>query len=169
MLDLPLDAYMVRKLGVPGHEELAMGALAPGGVVVWNTDVLTSLRISDERRHAAVERERAELERRERVYRGDRPPVAIRGRLVLVVDDGLATGATMGAVVAALTQEDPARLVVAVPVAPQAAIDALAPRVDEVVALVVPAHFGAVGEWYDDFRPTTDEEVVALLRRGRDD
>src|SRR5262245_27766467 len=93
-LDLPLDAYMVRKLGVPGHEELAMGAIASGGVVVWNEDVLASLRISDERRDAVVARERSELERRERAYRGDRPPVAVRGRTALVIDDGLATGAT---------------------------------------------------------------------------
>lgn len=168
-LDLPLDAYMVRKLGVPGHEELAMGAIASGGVVVWNEDVLASLRISDERREAVVARERSELERRERAYRGDRPPVAVRGRTALVIDDGLATGATMKAAVAALRAEDPEAIVVAVPAAPRATIDELAREVDTVVAVVTPERFGAVGEWYDDFRPTTDEEVVSLLRGRHSD
>ena len=166
-LDLPLDAYVVRKLGVPGHEELAMGAIASGGVVVWNADVVEPLRIGLDRREAVVERERAELERREREYRGDREPVVVRGRTMLVVDDGLATGATMAAAVAALRTDAPLAIVVAVPVAPRAAIDALRAEVDDVVAVVVPDRFGAVGEWYDDFSATTDAEVVALLRRGR--
>ncbi len=168
-LDLPLDAYVVRKLGVPGHEELAMGAIASGGVVVWNDDVLSSLRIPDDRREAVVAHERAELERRERAYRGDRPPVAVSGRTMIVVDDGLATGATMHAAVAALRSEGPEAIVVAVPVAPPSAIEGMRPLVDEVLALVVPAHFGAVGEWYDDFRPTTDDEVVSLLRSRHSD
>ena len=168
-LGLELDAYMVRKLGVPGHEELAMGAIASGGVVVWNDDVLSSLRISGERRDAVVAGERTELERRERAYRGDRPATPVRGRTMLVIDDGLATGATMNAAVAALRADAPKAIVVAVPVAPKAAVDALADQVEEVVALLVPDRFGAVGEWYDDFRPTTDEEVVSLLRsRHRD-
>ena len=166
-LDLPLDAYVVRKLGVPGHEELAMGAIASGGTVVWNPDVVGPLRIGLERREAVVERERAELERREREYRGDREPVAVRGRTMLVVDDGLATGATMAAAVASLRVEAPLAIVVAVPVAPRGAIDALQAEVEEVVAVVVPERFGAVGEWYDDFSATTDAEVVALLRRRR--
>ncbi len=166
-LDLPLDAYVVRKLGVPGHEELAMGAIASGGVVVWNPDVVEPLRIGQVQRDAVVERERAELERREREYRGDREPVAVRDRVMIVVDDGLATGATMAAAVAALKVDAPRRIVVAVPVAPRAAIDALRAEVDEVIAAVVPDRFGAVGEWYDDFSATTDAEVVALLRRGR--
>jgi putative phosphoribosyl transferase len=166
-LDLPLDAYVVRKLGVPGHEELAMGAIASGGTVVWNADVVEPLGIGLDRREAVVERERAELERREREYRGDREPVVVRGRTMLVVDDGLATGATMAAAVAALKADAPLAIVVAVPVAPRAAIDALRAEVDDVVAVVVPERFGAVGEWYDDFSATTDAEVVALLRRGR--
>ena len=166
-LDLPLDAYVVRKLGVPGHEELAMGAIASGGAVVWNADVVEPLRIGLDRREAVVERERAELERREREYRGDREPVVVRGRTMLVVDDGLATGATMAAAVAALKVDAPLAIVVAVPVAPRAAIEALRADVDNVVAVVVPDRFGAVGEWYDDFTATTDAEVVALLRRGR--
>ncbi len=168
-LDLPLDAYMVRKLGVPGHEELAMGAIASGGVVVWNSEVVSSLRINAERRERVVARERAELERREHAYRGDRPAVSVRGRTMLVIDDGLATGATMNAAVAALRAEAPEGIVVAVPVAPRAAIDALADQVDEVVAVLVPDRFGAVGEWYDDFRPTTDAEVVSLLRSRHGD
>ena len=166
-LDLPLDAYVVRKLGVPGHEELAMGAIASGGVVVWNSDVVDGLHIGQDRRDAVVARERAELERREREYRGDREPVVVRDRVMIVVDDGLATGATMAAAVAALKVDAPRRIVVAVPVAPRVAIDALRAEVDEVVVVVVPDRFGAVGEWYDDFSPTTDAEVVALLRRGR--
>ena len=166
-LDLPLDAYVVRKLGVPGHEELAMGAIASGGVVVWNSDVVDGLHIGQDRRDAVVARERAELERRERAYRGDREPIAVRDRVMIVVDDGLATGATMAAAVAALKVYAPRRIVVAVPVAPGAAIDALRAEVDEVIAVVVPDRFGAVGEWYDDFSPTTDAEVVALLGRGR--
>ena len=168
-LDLPLDAYMVRKLGVPGHEELAMGAIASGGVVVWNDEVLSSLRISGERREAVVVRERAELERRERAYRGDRAPISVRGRTMLVIDDGLATGATMNAAVAALRADEPEAIVVAVPVAPRAAIATLGERVEEVVAVLVPDRFGAVGEWYDDFRPTTDEQVVSLLRSRHHD
>jgi len=168
-LGLPLDAYVVRKLGVPGHEELAMGAIATGGVVVWNEDVLEMVRVSDERRQAAVARERAELERREIAYRGDRPPLVVRDRVMLVVDDGLATGATMAAAVAALKADAPASIVVAVPVAPLAAVQAFESVVDDVVVVAVPDHFGAVGEWYDDFRATSDDEVVALLRGdGRD-
>ena len=166
-LELPLDAYVVRKLGVPGHEELAMGAIAARGVVVWNDDVVKSMRVSDERRQAVVDRERAELERRESAYRGDREALAVRDRVMVVVDDGLATGATMEAAVAALRIDAPASIVVAVPVAPRAAVHALQAVVDDVVAIVVPRHFGAVGEWYDDFRSTTDAEVVELLSRSR--
>ena len=163
-LELPLDAYVVRKLGVPGHEELAMGAIASGGVVVWNEQLLSSLHVSEDRRAAVVARERGELERRERAYRGHRPPIAVRDRTMLVIDDGLATGATMHAAVAALRSESPKAIVVAVPVAPLAAFEALSPHVEEVVVLMLPERFGAVGEWYEDFRATTDEEVVALLR-----
>ena len=167
-LGLTLDAYVVRKLGVPGHEELAMGAIGSGGVVVWNSDVVDALHIPQDRRDAAVVRERAELERREREYRGDREPVVVRDRVMIVVDDGLATGATMGAAVAALKVDAPRRIVVAVPVAPRVALESMRAEVDEVVAWSsVPDRFGAVGEWYDDFSPTTDAEVVALLRRGR--
>ena len=162
-LGLTLDAYVVRKLGVPGHEELAMGAIGSGGVVVWNSDVVDALHIPQDRRDAAVVRERAELDRREREYRGDREPVVVRDRVMIVVDDGLATGATMGAAVAALKVDAPRRIVVAVPVAPRVALESMRAEVDEVIVVVVPDRFGAVGEWYDDFSPTTDAEVVALL------
>jgi putative phosphoribosyl transferase len=163
-LDLPLDAFVVRKVGVPHHEELAMGAVAPGGIVVWNDDVLAMARVSDERRDEAVVRERAELERRVRAYRGDRAPLAVQGLDVVIVDDGLATGATMSAAVTALQSMEPAQLVVAVPVAPRTSFESFARRVDAVLSVVVTDHFGSVGEWYDDFSATTDAEVVALLR-----
>jgi predicted phosphoribosyltransferase len=151
---------------VPGHEELAMGAIASGGVVVWNNDVLESLRIAPDRRDAVVARERAELERREREYRGDHGPIRVRDCVTIVVDDGLATGATMAAAIAALKLDEPRRIVVAVPVAPRAAIDALRTEVDDVVSVIVADRFGSVGEWYDDFRATTDGQVVSLLRDG---
>jgi predicted phosphoribosyltransferase len=163
-LDLPLDAFVVRKVGVPLHEELAMGAVAPGGVVVWNDDVLAMAHVSDARRAEAVQRERAELERRVRAYRGDRPAIEVDGLDVIVVDDGLATGATMSAAVTALQSMNPAQLIVAVPVAPRASFEAFASRVDAVVSVIVTDHFGSVGEWYVDFSATTDAEVVALLR-----
>ncbi len=163
-LDLPLDAFVVRKVGVPLHEELAMGAVAPGGVVVWNDDVLAMAHVSDARRAEAVQRERVELERRVHAYRGDRPPIEVAGLDVIVVDDGLATGATMSAAVTALQSMNPAQLIVAVPVAPRAAFEAFASRVDAVVSVIVTDHFGSVGEWYVDFSATTDAEVVALLR-----
>ena len=135
-LGLTLDAYVVRKLGVPGHEELAMGAIGSGGVVVWNSDVVDALHIPQDRRDAAVVRERAELDRREREYRGDREPVVVRDRVMIVVDDGLATGATMGAAVAALKVDAPRRIVVAVPVAPRVALESMRAEVDEVVVVV---------------------------------
>jgi predicted phosphoribosyltransferase len=162
-LDLPLDAFVVRKVGVPLHEELAMGAVAPGGVVVWNDDVLAMAHVSEDRRAEAVQRERAELERRVHAYRGDRPPIEVDGLDVIVVDDGLATGATMSAAVTALQSMNPAQLIVAVPVAPRASFEAFASRVDAVVSVIVTDHFGSVGEWYVDFSATTDAEVVALL------
>lgn len=165
-LALPLDAFVVRKVGVPFHEELAMGAVAPGGIVVWNDDVLAMARVPEDRRAEAVERERVELERRVRAYRGERPPIAVEGLDVIVVDDGLATGATMSAAVTALQSMGPAKLVVAVPVAPRASFEAFSSRVDAVVSVIVTEYFGSVGEWYADFSATTDAEVVSLLRGG---
>jgi predicted phosphoribosyltransferase len=165
-LGAPLDVFVVRKLGVPGHEELAMGAIASGGARVLNDEVVAGLGIPPSMVEAVTRREQAELARRERVYRGDREPVAVRGRFVILVDDGLATGASMRAAVTALQAREPAHLVVAVPVgAPEtcAALEAIA---DEVVCAVTPSHFVAVGLWYDDFGQTTDEEVRDLLDRA---
>jgi putative phosphoribosyl transferase len=162
-LGAPLDAFVVRKLGVPGQPELAMGAIATGGVVVRNEAVIEGRRLTPDQVAAVVAAEKAELARRERAYRGDRPPPDLRDRLVVVVDDGLATGATARAALRAVRAQDPARLVLAVPVAPR---DADAGEADELVALARPWPFGAVGRHYRDFSPTTDEQVRALLGQG---
>jgi putative phosphoribosyl transferase len=162
-LDAPLDVFVVRKLGMPGHEELAIGAIATGGVVVVNEDLVRRVGISRDALDAVVGRETIELDRRERAYRHDRPPTDVRDRTVIVVDDGLATGSTMRAAVAALGQMDPARVVVAVPTAPRTVFDEMGAVADEVVAVSTPRHFEAVGQWFDDFGQTTDEEVGRLL------
>jgi putative phosphoribosyl transferase len=164
-LHAPMDVFIVRKLGVPGHEELAMGAVATGGVRVLNDHVLKGLAIPDSTIHAAVERETEELKRRERLYRGDRPPPAVRGKTVILVDDGLATGSTMLAAVQALRQQEPARIVVAVPVASPETCELLEAYVAEVVCAATPEPFYAVGLWYRDFSQTTDDEVRELLQR----
>ena len=165
-LGAPLDVYIVRKLGVPGYEELAMGAIATGGAPVLNQEVVNSLHIPPSIIEAVAAREQRELERREHLYRGNRPPPAVRGRTVILVDDGLATGATMRAAIAALRRQQPARLVIAVPVASRETCDALRPEVDEVVCAMTPEPFHAVGLWYEDFAPTTDDEVRDLLDRA---
>lgn len=165
-LDAPLDLFLVRKLGVPGHEELAMGAIAMGGVRVLNSHVVDTLRIPDAAIAAAAAQEEVELRRRDAAYRGDRLPPDVRGRTVVVVDDGLATGATMRAAVAALRAQEPAELVVAVPVAARETVDALAADVDRVVCPLLPEPFQAVGLWYDDFTQTEDDEVRDLLARA---
>jgi putative phosphoribosyl transferase len=162
-LEAPLDVFVVRKLGVPWQPELAMGAIASGGILVRNDDVLRALG-GAEQALASVERaERLELVRRERLYRGNRPGARVHGRDVLVVDDGLATGATMKAAVLALQQAGAARVVVAVPVGPPETCAELEALADEVVCLRRPARFMAVGQWYDEFAQTTDEEVRQLL------
>jgi len=165
-LGAPLDVFVVRKLGVPGHEELAMGAIASGGVRVLNDEVVKSLGFTEREIRDIETLERAELERRERAYRGDRPPLDVRGRVVILVDDGLATGASMRAAVAALRRLEPARIVVAVPVAEPSTCAMLAKEADEVVCAVTPQPFFAVGLWYRDFSQTTDDEVRALLDRA---
>ncbi|MFS8070974.1 MAG: phosphoribosyltransferase [Byssovorax sp.] len=165
-LRAPLDVFVVRKLGVPGHEELAMGAIASGGVRVLNSNVVEALRLSEIDIDAIAELERAELERRERLYRGDRPPLDVRGRVVLLVDDGLATGASMRAAVAALRLLSPARIVVAVPVAEPSTCASLRGDADDVICAATPEPLIAVGVWYQDFSQTTDEEVRALLDRA---
>ena len=162
-LALPLDTFLVRKLGVRGHEELAMGAIASGGIRVLNPDVVKSLAIPPETIDWVAAREGEELARREREYRDDRPPVQLRGRTVILVDDGLATGSTMRAAVTALRKENAAHIIVAVPVGAPEACDSLRDLAVEVVCLQAPREFYAVGEWYYDFRPTSDAEVRDLL------
>jgi predicted phosphoribosyltransferase len=166
-LGAPLDVFLVRKLGVPGYEELAMGAVATGGVRVLNDEIVRGLGISEHEIDAAVARELQELARRERLYRGDRPPPDVAGRTVLLVDDGLATGATMRAAVAALWQQQPARIVIAAPTASPDTCEAMKAEADDVVCTMTPEPFFAVGHWYEDFTQTTDNEVRELLtRRG---
>ncbi|MEJ8853445.1 phosphoribosyltransferase family protein [Variovorax robiniae] len=164
-LHAPLDVFVVRKLGVPGHEEYAMGAIASGEVQVLDEEVVRRLGISEAAIDRVVNAERAELERREQRYRCARPAPEVRGCRVLLVDDGLATGATMRAAVRALRLLDPARIVVCSPVASVQAAALLREEADEVVCLGTPAHFRAVGAWYVDFSQTTDEEVMELLGR----
>jgi predicted phosphoribosyltransferase len=166
-LGAPLEVFVVRKLGVPWHEELAMGAIASGGVRVLDPDLIRAARVSEEEVERVTATERAELARREKQYRGDRPFPDVHGKTVILVDDGLATGATMRAAVAALRQEGPARTVVAVPVAAPQACDALRDIADEIVCVETPEDFQAVGLWYEEFAQTTDEEVHELLDRAR--
>ena len=165
-LGAPLDVFLVRKLGVPGFEELAMGAVATGGVRVLNDEIVRGLGISEHEIDAIVARELQELARRERLYRGDRPPPDVTGRTVILVDDGLATGATMRAAVGALRQQQPARIVIAVPTASPDTSEALKAEADDVICVITPEPFFAVGHWYDDFTQTTDEAVRELLARG---
>jgi predicted phosphoribosyltransferase len=162
-LHAPLDIIVVRKLGVPGHEELAMGALASGGARVMNEDVLRTLRLAPEAIERVAQRELVELTRRERVFRGERPPLSVHGHEVILIDDGLATGATMRAAVAALRELAPARIIVAVPTGSAEACALLREEADEVRCLHAPPDFYAVGASYEDFPQNTDEEVRELL------
>lgn len=163
-LQAPLDVWIVRKLGTPGHEELAMGAIASGGGKVINQEIVDSLHISPALIDQVESRERRELQRRERLYRGERPFPNLEGKTVLLVDDGLATGATMKAAIAAAQAQRPVRLVVAVPVAPPDTMAEIQTLVDEVICLETPNFFQAVGLWYEHFPQTSDEEVLALLQ-----
>ena len=165
-LGAPLDVFVVRKLGVPGYEELAMGAVATGGVRVLNDQIVDRLGIPDHLIDAVAAREQQERSRRERLYRGGRPPPNIRGHTVILVDDGLATGATMHAAIQALRQQQPARIVVAVPTASPETCEEMRAEVDDVICAITPEPFHAVGLWYQDFSQTTDEEVRDLLSRG---
>jgi len=166
-LGAPLDVFVVRKLGVPGQEELAMGAIATGGVRIVNRDVVDALHIPPDVLDRAAAEERRELERREQSYRGDRPEPSVAGRTVILVDDGLATGSTMRAAVAALRQQAPARVVVAVPVAAPSTCAELREEVEEVVCFATPEPFMSVGRFYDDFSQTTDDEVRDALAAAR--
>jgi len=165
-LGAPLDVFVVRKLGVPSQPELALGAIASGGVRVLNREIVEGLGIPAQVIEAVARRELEELARRERLYRGERPPPQIRGKTVILVDDGLATGSTMRSAAQALGQQQPGRLVVAVPVAARSTCEELQEVVDEVVCAVTPYPFFAVGQWYSDFRETSDEEVHELLQRA---
>jgi putative phosphoribosyl transferase len=162
-LGAPLDVFLVRKLGVPGHEELAMGAIATGGVRVLNRGVLAEIGLTDREIDAVARREADELARREALYRGGRPPLDVHGKTAILVDDGLATGSSMRAAIEALKLLGPARIVVAVPVAAAETCDALRREVDDVVCALTPEPFYAVGLWYQDFSQTSDDEVRALL------
>lgn len=163
-LGLPLDVLVVRKLGVPGYEEVAFGAIASGGITVLNPDIVRSAHIDEETIERVMADETRELVRRELMYRGDRPPLIILNRTVVVVDDGTATGATMRVAVEALREAGPAKIIVAVGVAPPDTVEQLSKVADGVVAAMEPRNFMAVGAWYDDFTQTTDAEVIAALR-----
>ena len=165
-LNAPLDVFIVRKLGVPGHEELGMGAIATGGVRILHDGIVREFRIPPHVIDRVTANEQNELERRERLYRGERGAPPIEGRIVIIVDDGLATGSTMKAAVAAIRQQRPARVIVAVPTAPAETCKELQQTADEVVCAVTPEPFYAVGGSYADFRQTTDEEVRDLLQRA---
>src|SRR5439155_4727119 len=164
-LNAPLDVFIVRKLGVPGHEELAMGAIATGGVQVLNRDVVDSLRIPRTLIDQVAARERQELQRRERLYRDDRPAPELHHKIVILIDDGLATGSTMRAAVAALRKLHPSKIIVAVPTAAPSTCDEFKTEVDEIVCAETPQPFYAVGAWYDDFTQITDDQVREMLEQ----
>jgi putative phosphoribosyl transferase len=165
-IDAPLDVFLVRKLGLPGQEELAMGAIASGGVMVLNSEVVDLLRIPNHVIDAVAAQELRELERRERLYRGERPAPDVRGKAVILVDDGLATGATMRAAANALREQQPAQIIIAVPIAASETCDEFRDEVDDIVCAITPEPFYAVGLWYEDFTQTTDGEVRALLAQA---
>jgi putative phosphoribosyl transferase len=162
-LHAPLEVFVVRKLGVPGHEELGFGALASGGVRTLNDEVIGSLDIGPATIDQVTAREARELDRRERAYRGDRDRPQLAGRVVILVDDGLATGSSMRVAIDAIRQQRPSRVVVAVPVAPPETCRELRDHVDEIICLMTPEPFEAIGLWYDDFTPTSDDEVRELI------
>ena len=166
-LNLPLDIFVVRKLGLPGHEEFAMGAIATGGAHVLDQDLIRQLSLSNEIVERIVAREQRELERREQTYRGQRPVLDVRNRIIIIVDDGLATGSSMRAAIAALRKKRPTKLIVAVPVGARTTCSELEALADEVICLETPANFSAVGLWYRDFSQITDEEVNDLLESNR--
>ena len=166
-LCLELDVFIVRKLGVPGHEELAMGAIASGGVAVLNEEIIQALHINQSAIDSILQSEQQELIRREHLYRGNRPFPNITGKTIILVDDGIATGATMKAAIAALQKQKPAAIILAAPVAAQLTYSEMARLVKTVICPLTPLDFHAVGLWYDNFSQTTDEEVVELLDKAK--
>jgi len=166
-LGVPLDVFLVRKLGAPGQEELAMGAIASGGIVVLNDEVIDALHVDPETVEAEIAYERVELSRRERLYRGERPPLDVTGRTVILVDDGLATGSTMRAAVQALRRAGPRRIIVAVPTAAPSTCEEFQTIAEACVCTITPEPFRAVGLWYENFDQISDEEVCHLLFRAR--
>lgn len=165
-LKAPLDVWIVRKLGLPGQEELAIGAIASGGIRILNHDIIQAVGLRKSTIDKVTEQELEELGRREQQYRGNRPPCDVRDRTVILIDDGLATGASMLAAVRGLRMQTPASIVVAVPAASPQAIEILKAEADEVVSLIAPYEFKGVGNWYEDFSQTTDEEVQVLLEEA---
>jgi putative phosphoribosyl transferase len=165
-LNLPLDIFVLRKLGVPGHEELAFGAIASGGVRVLEEQIIEAVGLSDWHIERVTRAERTELTRRERLYRGGRPALEVRGKTVILVDDGIATGSSLRAGVLALRQMQPAAIVIAAPVAPAATVNRLRLEVDDIVCVEVPETFYGVGQFYRDFSQVSDEEVIELLDRA---
>jgi putative phosphoribosyl transferase len=168
-LKAPLDVYVVRKLGLPGEEELAIGAIASGGVRVLNRALIAHLQVPEELIERVTVEEARELERRERLYRGDRRLIALQGRAVILVDDGLATGATMLAAVRSVRDQQPLRIIVAVPVASPSACEDIRGEVDQMICVATPEPFLAVGSWYDNFSQTSDAEVRSLLAESREE
>ncbi len=166
ILNTPMDVFIVRKLGLPGREELAIGAIASGGIRVLNDDVIRLLNVPEEVIRFVAKRELQELQRREQIYRGNRPPTDVRGKTVILIDDGLATGASMRAAVKGLRAQHPARIVVAVPTAAAEVCEAFRDEVDEIVCAITPEPFQGVGRWYEDFRQITDDEVRSLLEES---
>ena len=165
-LNAPLDILLVRKLGVPGNEELAMGAIAAGGIRIVNAEVADSMRIADDVMDKVAAREQRELERREQAYRGNLPPPDVHGKTIIVIDDGVATGSTMLAAVAALRILNAGRIIAAVPTIAAATMREIRNAADEIVAVIVPEDFRGVGEWYDDFSQTTDDDVRQILAQA---
>lgn len=166
-LHAPLDVFIVRKLGVPGHKELAMGAIAIGGAKIFNDEIIKEMRVTPDEIEAVIKHETAELKRRETKYRGNRTFPSLRDKTVILVDDGIATGATMKAAIMAIRQLQPTKIVIAVPVAEKAMCDRMAALVDTLICPMRPVDFFAVGAWYDDFSQTEDDEVHTLLRETR--
>jgi len=165
-LHAPLDIFIVRKLGLPGHEELAMGAIATGGALVINQDVVRNFNVPQGLIEAVAKKELKELERRERVFRGDRPVCEIGGKTVILIDDGLATGASMHAAILGIRSKQPARIVAAVPTAALETCEAFKQKVDEMICAMTPEPFYGVSRWYEDFSQTSDEEVQSLLEEA---